>query len=48
MNAADWQVVALALAPDPDILTEDKDFFECGVAPSMMETLIAQLERRGW
>lgn len=45
-DAQDWQVVALALALGADILTEDKDFFGCGVATWTMETLIAQLERR--
>lgn len=42
----DWQVVALALSIEADILTEDRDFFGCGVATWTAETLIAQLERR--
>lgn len=46
-DAEDWQVVALALALGADILTEDKDFFGCGVATWTTETLITQLERRG-
>ncbi|MGH3087972.1 MAG: PIN domain-containing protein [Rubrobacteraceae bacterium] len=43
----DWQVVALALSLDADILTEDRDFFGCGIAAWTAETLISQLERRG-
>jgi predicted nucleic acid-binding protein len=43
----DWQVVALALSLGADILTEDEDFLGCGVATWTVETLIAQLERRG-
>lgn len=43
----DWQVVALALSLDAHILTEDGDFFGCGVAVWTVDTLIAQLERRG-
>lgn len=43
----DWQVVALALFLDADILTADEDFFGCGVATWTAETLISQLERRG-
>jgi predicted nucleic acid-binding protein len=46
-DAKDWPVVALALALDADILTGDEDFFGCGVATWTVETLIAQLERRG-
>lgn len=43
----DWQVVTLALSLDAHILTEDGDFFGCGVAVWTVNTLIAQLERRG-
>lgn len=43
----DWQVAALALSLDADILAEDRDFFGCGVATWTVETLIPQLVRRG-
>lgn len=43
----DWQVVVLALSLGADILTEDEDFFGCGVATWTVDTLIAQLESRG-
>jgi predicted nucleic acid-binding protein len=46
-DARDWPVVALALSLGADILTGDEDFFGCGVATWTVETLIAQLERRG-
>lgn len=46
-DARDWPVVALALALGADILTGDEDFFGCGIATWTVETLIAQLERRG-
>lgn len=46
-DAKDWPVVALALALGADILTGDEDFFGCGVATWTVETLIAQLQRRG-
>jgi predicted nucleic acid-binding protein len=46
-DARDWPVVALALSLAADILTEDEDFFGCGVATWTVETLIAQLGRRG-
>lgn len=46
-DARDWPVVALALALGADILTGDEDFFGCGIATWAVETLIAQLERRG-
>lgn len=44
-DARDWPVVALALSLDAEILTEDEDFFGCGVATWTVETLIAHLER---
>jgi predicted nucleic acid-binding protein len=46
-DAEDWQVVGLALSLGADILTADRDFFGCGVATWTVDTLIAQLERRG-
>lgn len=42
----DWHVAALALALEAGILTEDRDFFGCGIATWTVETLIAHLERR--
>ena len=46
-DPGDWQVVALALFLEADILTADEDFFGCGVATWTVDTLISQLERRG-
>lgn len=43
----DWPVVALALSLDSHVLTEDEDFFGCGVAVWTVDTLIAQLRRQG-
>ena len=43
----DWQVAALALSLGAGILTEDGDFFGCGIATWTAGTLIAQLEHRG-
>lgn len=43
----DWQVVALALKLGADILAGDNDYSGCGVATWTVDTLIAQLERRG-
>lgn len=43
----DWQVAALALSLGAGILTEDGDFFGCGIATWTPGTLIAQLEHRG-
>lgn len=43
----DWQAAALALSLSADILTEDEDFFGCGIATWTTDTLFTQLERRG-
>ncbi len=40
----DWQSVALALALNTGVWTNDKDFFGCGVATWSTETLIRELE----
>ena len=40
----DWHTVALALALQADIWTQDKDFLGCGVATWTTETLQAKLE----
>lgn len=40
----DWQSVALALALNTGIWTNDKDFFGCGVATWITETLLKELE----
>jgi predicted nucleic acid-binding protein len=40
----DWPTVALALALDAGIWTNDYDFFGCGVATWTTETLIAHLQ----
>lgn len=42
----DWQVAALALSLDAQILTEDKDFFGCGIATWTVDTLKVQLQRQ--
>ncbi len=39
----DWQSVALALALNTGIWTNDKDFFGCGIATWSTETLIEEL-----
>ena len=41
----DWPTVALALALEADIWTQDKDFLGCGVATWTTATLRARLER---
>ncbi len=46
-DPSDWQVAALALSLGTGILTEDGDFFGCGIATWTAGTLIAQLEHRG-
>lgn len=46
-DSKDWHVAALALSIESDILTEDKDFFGCGIATWTVETLATQLGRRG-
>ncbi|MBX6762055.1 MAG: hypothetical protein K6T51_04870 [Rubrobacteraceae bacterium] len=43
----DWQVVALALSLEAAILTEDRDFFGCGVATWTADTMITWLQRHG-
>ena len=40
----DWHTVALALAINADIWTQDQDFLGCGVAIWTTDTLIAQLK----
>jgi predicted nucleic acid-binding protein len=42
-NPNDWQSVALALALNTGIWTNDKDFFGCGIATWSTETLIEKL-----
>jgi predicted nucleic acid-binding protein len=44
-DARDWAPVALAMAIDAAILTEDSDFLGCGVATWTMATLRAELEQ---
>lgn len=39
----DWPPVALALAADAAILTDDPDFLGCGVATWTMDTLLSEL-----
>jgi predicted nucleic acid-binding protein len=39
----DWPAVALALAADAAILTNDPDFLGCGIATWTVETLLAEL-----
>lgn len=46
-DPGDWQVVALALFTGSDILTNDRDFFGCGVAAWTVETLMLHMERMG-
>jgi predicted nucleic acid-binding protein len=46
-DSGDWQVVALALLSGSDILTNDRDFFGCGVATWTVETLMIHVERMG-
>ena len=43
----DWPSVALALATDADLWTEDRDFFGCGLALWRTEVLYAELDRLG-
>lgn len=40
----DWPIVALALALDADIWTQDGDFLGCGVATWTTDTLLRRLE----
>ena len=42
----DWPTVALALALEADIWTQDKDFLGCGVATWTTATLRARLESK--
>lgn len=44
-DPGDWQVIALALLSGSDILTNDEDFFGCGIATWTVETLIVHLEQ---
>lgn len=43
----DWPTVALAMALDAGILTGDNDFLGCGCPTWTVETLRAELRRRG-
>jgi predicted nucleic acid-binding protein len=45
-DQSDWPAVALALAADAAILTNDPDFLGCGIATWTFETLLAELKDR--
>jgi predicted nucleic acid-binding protein len=45
-DQSDWPTVALALATDSAILTNDPDFLGSGIATWTVDTLLAELESR--
>jgi hypothetical protein len=46
-DQSDWPTVALALATDSAILTDDPDFLGCGMVTWTVDTLLAELESQG-